>query len=130
MFEERLFNLVGVLHRITDPLMAENIPHELIGGLAVLIHVEEADPTHSTLTRHVDLMIRCPNLEKVKKLAAQHGFHFRHAAGLDMLLQALRKVPGMLCILFSAEKGSGRIRPRPIHPFAPKKKSYMDENCS
>ena len=41
MFEERLFDLVGVLHKITDALTAENIPHELIGGLAVLIHVKK-----------------------------------------------------------------------------------------
>src|SRR6266545_1756197 len=56
LFEERLFDLVGVLHRITDALTAEHISHELIGGLAVLIHVEEANPEHSTLTRDVDLM--------------------------------------------------------------------------
>jgi hypothetical protein len=58
LFEERLFDLVGVLHKITDALTAEGIPHELIGGLAVFVHVEEADPTHSTLTRDVDLMVR------------------------------------------------------------------------
>lgn len=45
VFEQRLFELVEVLHRITDTLSAEEIPHEVIGGLAVLIHVEEADPS-------------------------------------------------------------------------------------
>jgi hypothetical protein len=35
LFEERLFDLVGVLHRITDVLAEEGTPHELIGGLAV-----------------------------------------------------------------------------------------------
>jgi hypothetical protein len=44
LFEERLFDLVGVLHKITDALSSESIPHALIGGLAVLIHVEEANP--------------------------------------------------------------------------------------
>ena len=44
LFEERLFGLVGVLHKISDALTAEQIPHEVIGGLAVLIHVEEANP--------------------------------------------------------------------------------------
>jgi len=33
LFEERLFDLVGVLHKITDALTAEHISHELIGGL-------------------------------------------------------------------------------------------------
>ena len=55
VFEERLFNLVGILDKITEPLVAANIPHEVIGGLAVLIHVEEADPAHSVLTRDVEL---------------------------------------------------------------------------
>lgn len=44
MFEQRLFDLAGFLHRISGPLMAEGVAHELIGGLAVLVHVEEAIP--------------------------------------------------------------------------------------
>ena len=86
LFEERLFDLVGILHRITDALASEDIPHELIGGLAVLIHVEEANPGHSTLTRDVDLMVRRADLERIKDVGAKHGFRFRHTAGLDMLL--------------------------------------------
>ena len=42
MFEQRLFDLAGILHKIAGPLMAEGVPHELIGGLAVLVHVEDA----------------------------------------------------------------------------------------
>ena len=64
LFEERLFDLVGVLHKITDALTAERIAHELIGGLAVLIHVEEANPEYSTLTRDVDIMVRRADLER------------------------------------------------------------------
>jgi hypothetical protein len=56
--EQRLFDLTGVLHEITAPLSAEGVPHELRGGLAVLVHVEKADPVHTTLTRDVDLMIQ------------------------------------------------------------------------
>lgn len=44
LFEERLFELVGVLQRISEALTVGNIPHQLIGGLAVLVHVEEANP--------------------------------------------------------------------------------------
>jgi hypothetical protein len=125
MFEERLFSLVGVLHKITDPLMAENVPHELIGGLAVLVHVEEADPTHSTLTRDVDLMIRRSDLEKVKEIAARHGFHFRHAAGLDMLLYgASESAKNAVHLIFSGEK----VRPNqaaPNPPIRPEKKAIQ-----
>ncbi len=111
VFEERLFNLVGILYKITDPLAVANIPHEVIGGLAVLIHVEEADPAHSVLTRDVDLLIRRSDLEKVIVVAESQGFRFRHAAGLDMLLhggKAVNAVP----LLFTGEK----IKPIQVIP--------------
>jgi hypothetical protein len=119
MFEERLFDLVGVLHRITDALAAENIPHELIGGLAVLIHVEEADPAQTALTRDVDLMVRRSDLERIKQAAAKNGFRFRHAAGVDMLLYgSAESAKNAVHLIFSGEK----VRPNqatpnpPIHP--------------
>src|SRR5271157_5867470 len=122
MFEERLFDLVGVLHKITDALTAENIPHELIGGLAVLIHVEEADPAQTALTRDVDLMVRRSDLERIKEAAAKNGFRFRHAAGVDMLLYgATESAKNAVHLIFSGEK----VRPNqatPNPPILPEKK--------
>lgn len=86
LFEERLFDLVGILHKITDSLTLDQIPHEVIGGLAVLIHVEEANPEHTALTRDVDLMVRREDLERVKLAAARGGFRFRHTDGADLLI--------------------------------------------
>lgn len=105
VFEQRLVDPAGILCKITGPLMAEGVPHELIGGLAVLVHVEEADPEHSTLTRDVDPMIRWSELEKVTKIAARHRFRFRHAAGLDMLLYGgATSARNAAHLLFSGEK--------------------------
>ncbi len=111
VFEERLFNLVGILYKITDPLAAANIPHEVIGGLAVLIHVEEADPAHSVLTRDVDLLIRRSDLERVIAVAESQGFRFRHAAGLDMLLHG-GKAANAVHLLFTGEK----VKPSQVIP--------------
>ena len=80
LFEERLFELVGVLHRIADTLSAEHIPYEVTGGLAVLIHVEEVSPENSSLTRDVDLMVRRSDLDRIKEVAERSGFRFRNAA--------------------------------------------------
>jgi hypothetical protein len=110
VFEQRLFDLVGVLHKIAGPLAAGHVPHELVGGLAVLIHVEEADPAHSMLTRDVDLMIRRSGIARVIGIAEGCGFKFRHAADpparaarLDMLLHGdSAKTP--IQWLFSGEK--------------------------
>jgi hypothetical protein len=125
MFEQRLFDLVGVLHRITDPLMAANVPHELIGGMAVLVHVEEADPGQSTLTRDVDLMIQRSDLEKVKEIAARQGFRFRHAAGLDMLLHGPSdSAKNAVHLIFSGE----RVKPNQAAPnpsIQPERKAVL-----
>jgi hypothetical protein len=116
LFEERLFDLVGVLHKITDALMSEGIPHELIGGLAVLIHVEEANPEHSTLTRDVDLMVRRSDLERVKIAAAKNGFRYRHAGGEDMLLYGdTNTAKNAVHLVFSGEK----VRPNQATPNPP-----------
>ena len=123
LFEERLFDLISILHRITSPLMAEAVPHEVIGGLAVLIHLEEADPSQSTLTRDVDLMIRREDLEKVKTIAEQHGFRFRHSASLDMLLYGpSEKARNAVHLIFTGEK----VKPDQATanpPIQPEKKS-------
>jgi len=116
MFEKRLFDLVGVLHRIAVPLMAEDVAHEVIGGLAVLIHVEEAAPEHSVLTRDVDLMIQRSDLERVKEIAARHGFRFRHTAGLDMLIFGpAESARNAVHLIFSGEK----VRPQQAVPNPP-----------
>ena len=105
MFEERMFGLVESMQRITDALDASQIPYEVIGGLAVLIHVEEANPEYSALTRDVDLMVRREDLERVKKAAAGHGFRFRHAAGVDMLIySASNHAKDAIHLVFANEK--------------------------
>jgi hypothetical protein len=105
LFEERLFELVGVLHRITAVLSAEHISHELIGGLAVLVHVEEANPELSMLTRDVDLLVNRMDLERIKVAAAKSGFRLGHAAGRDMLLYgATESGRHAVHLIFSGEK--------------------------
>ena len=85
-FEKRIFELVDMLHRFSQPLRHAGIPHELVGGLAVYLYVEEVDPKAGALTRDVDVMVRREDLERIIEAAASSGFRYRHAAGLDMLM--------------------------------------------
>ncbi len=123
LFEERLFELVGILHKITHALTAEHIPHEVIGGLAVLIYVEEVNPEQTALTRDVDLMVRRLDLEHVKVAAAKQGFRFRHVAGVDMLIFGeTDSAKNAVHLIFSGEK----VRPNytePAPPIEPERKS-------
>ena len=78
-----------------------------------MIHVEEANPEHTSLTRDVDLMVRRPDLERIRVVAAQHGFQFRHAAGGDMLIYGEgRPARNAVHLIFSGEKA------RPNYPVA------------
>ncbi len=54
-FEERLFELVGVLRKIAEALEEGGVAYELIGGLAVFVHVDEVSSEHAMLTRDVNL---------------------------------------------------------------------------
>jgi hypothetical protein len=100
----------------------------LIGGLAVFVHVEEADPTHSTLTRDVDLMVRREDLARIKEAAAKNGFRFRHTAGPDMLLYGdADSAKNAVHLIFTGEK----VRPAqatPNPPIAPEKKRILGED--
>jgi hypothetical protein len=126
-FEERLFGLVAVLQKITEPLMAEDVPYELVGGLAVLVHVEAVDPEQSMLTRDVDLMVRRADLERVKEIAARHGFRYRHSAGLDMLMFGdTDRARNSVHLLFADESVRPGQAPNPtIHPEL---KSVLGQN--
>lgn len=86
LFEERLFAMVGVLERISLPLQQKQIPYELIGGGAVMLHVNRIEPSAVRNTKDVDIMIDRRDLDAIKTIAAEHGFTFRHAAGVDRLL--------------------------------------------
>lgn len=115
LFEERVFELIGTLQKLSVPLENAGVQHELVGGLAVFLHVENADSTHSSLTRDVDLMIEREDLPRVIAIAENHGFRFRHSAGLDMLLYGeTTSARNAIHLLFSGEKvKDSQLEPHP-----------------
>ena len=119
LFEQRVFELVGTLQKLSEPLEQAGLPHELVGGLAVFLHVENADSTHSSLTRDIDLMIRRDDLQRVITVAETNGFRFRHAAGIDMLLYGdTTSARHAVRLLFAGEKvkASQTVPNPPLNP--------------
>lgn len=76
------------MRRLHEALDQAGIPYEIIGGLAVFVHVERVDPSLSRLTRDIDAMIRRVDLPRVAEAVRAHGLVYRHVAGLDMLVDA------------------------------------------
>jgi hypothetical protein len=129
MFEERLFGLVEILDKVTDMFTAQGILYELIGGMAVAAQIEQVDRDQVMLTKDVDIMIRRCDLERVKEAAPRHGFHFRHTAGLDMLLYGEEKkaIRGVH-LIFSGEKIKPDQAPNP--PLAPERITVYGKEIS
>jgi hypothetical protein len=64
------------------------IPYQVIGGVAVYLHVDARDPLAARLTRDVDSAVRRQDLERIAIALAPYGFKLRHVAGVDMLVDA------------------------------------------
>src|SRR5450631_4050241 len=73
-WEEGLFDVLGVTEKITVPLTTQGIPHEIIGGLAVLIHVEASGAADGVMTLDSDVLIRRCDLPRVIEVAKANGF--------------------------------------------------------
>ena len=122
LFEERLFALVGTLERIAGPLAAEKIPYELIGGGAVMVQVNRVEPSAVRNTKDVDIMVYRADLERIKEVAGRHGFTFRHAAGLDMLLaHGETHARNAVHLIFAGEK----VTPAQAMPNPPLRPEYL-----
>ena len=84
LWEERLFDVLGVTEQITVPLTTQGILHEIIGGLVVLIHVEASGSAGGVMTLDSDVLIRRCDLPLVVEVAKENGFagscdRLRHA---------------------------------------------------
>ena len=108
VFEERLDQLFISMRRLHEALAEAGVPYEIIGGLAVFVHVERVDPALSRLTRDIDAMIRRVDLPRVAKAVRAHGLVYRHVAGLDMLVDAQNpKAKTAIHLIMAGE----RVRP-------------------
>jgi hypothetical protein len=109
MFEERLFGLVEILHKVADMFSAEGIQYEIIGGMAVAAHIERVDRDQVMLTRDVDLMIDRTDFEMLlygEEKKAIRGVH----------------------LLFSSEKVRPNQTPNP--PLAPERIAIYGKEVS
>lgn len=99
---ERLFQLADTLEQA---LSAAGIEYRVVGGLAVYLYVEEAEPDAGRLTRDVDIVVRREDLERIAAVVKPFGFEYRHVAGVDMLLD--REAPTAkraVHLVFAGEK--------------------------
>ena len=105
LFYEAVDELINVVNRLAELMAAARVPYELVGGMAVFFHVRSISEENARLTNDVDVAIRRADLDALKELAPRYGFLYRHAAGIDMLVDAeKRTAKGAIHFVFSGEK--------------------------
>ena len=101
-FVEQLF---AVMTRFTDALAKAAIEYRLVGGMAVLLHVRDRDPTAARLTNDVDVAVKRTDLEAIIRAVEPFGFNFRHVAGVDMLVDSAKpSARSAIHLVFVGEK--------------------------
>ena len=113
LFYAEVDQLLSVVDRLGRLMQDAGIPYQLVGGMAVFLHVRAVSEENARLTNDVDVAIRRTDLGRLKQLAPLHGFEYRHAAGIDMLTDGeKRKAKGAIQFVFSGEK----VRPEYLAP--------------
>jgi hypothetical protein len=112
-YEKHVEQLVEVAGRFAAALSQAGIEYRIVGGLAVYLHVNTIDPLAARLTRDIDAAIRRTDIQKIAQLVKPFGLEFRHAAGVDMLVDALApKARSAVHFIFVSEK----VRPEYLEP--------------
>jgi hypothetical protein len=87
-FERGVEQIIDIVRRFAGALAEAGIPYRVVGGLGVFLHIERVDPLLARLTRDVDVAVARADLQRIREVVAAHGLAYRHAAGVDMFVDA------------------------------------------
>jgi len=128
---ERMIRAVEKVHerleRATTALQKAGIPYAVAGGNAVAAWVSTIDEAAIRNTQDVDIVLRRDDLPSAIIVLEGDGFHYRHAAGLDMFLDGPNaKARDAVHIVFAGEK----VRDEYVLPAPQVSDSVMQKNKS
>jgi hypothetical protein len=104
-FENKVDQLFEVASRLAKALSQAGIEYRVVGGFAAYMHVNELEPMAARLTRDIDVAIDRADLDAIIEATRPYGFRYRHAAGVDMLVDAeAPKAHSAVHLLFIGEK--------------------------
>ena len=89
-YDQHVEQLFEVLKRVTSALQAAGIEYRVVGGVAVFLHVSEKDPLAARMTRDIDMAVDRRDLDRIADAVRPFGFEYRHVAGVDMLVDAVK----------------------------------------
>ena len=118
-YDRHVQQLFDVISRLAQAFAQAGIEYRVVGGVAVFLHVHEHDPLAARLTRDVDIAVDRHDLDAIVEAVRPLGFQYRHAAGVDMLIDTREpRARSAVHLLFVREK----VRPEylePVPDFSP-----------
>jgi hypothetical protein len=118
-YDRHVEQLLGTVRRLAESLERAGITYRVIGGVAVFLHVHERDPGAARSTRDVDIAVERARLDALIEAVRPLGLVYRHAAGVDMLVDVREpKARSAVHLIFVREK----VRPdyvEPVPDFSP-----------
>jgi hypothetical protein len=87
-WDRHVDQLLDTVRRLAQALSLAGIDYRVIGGVAVFLHVSGRDPRAARSTRDVDLAVDRTHLGAIVDAVRPLGLEHRHAAGVDMLVNA------------------------------------------
>jgi hypothetical protein len=111
VYDIHIGKLNDTVRRLHAMVERAGIEYRVIGGLAVFLHVSTRDMDHARATNDIDVAVDRRALARIAEIANQYGFRYRHASGVDMLVDAVdrRNAPGIHFVFV-------REKVRPEHP--------------
>jgi hypothetical protein len=112
-YDTHVEQLGDSIRRLAEAFERAGIEYRVIGGLAVFFHVAARDPDAARATRDVDVAVDRADLAAIVEAVRPLGLVHRHAAGLDMLVDARRpSARSAVHLVFVREK----VRPDYLEP--------------
>lgn len=85
-YDRHVEQLFDVLSRLAKALFEAGVEYRIVGGVAVFLHVHDKDPLAARATRDIDIAVDRRNLSVIAEAVQAFGFEYRHAAGVDLLV--------------------------------------------
>lgn len=112
-YDAHVEQLRDTVRRLAEAFARAGIEYRVIGGLAVFFHVAARDPGAARATRDVDVAVNRADLAAIIEAVRPIGFVHRHAAGVDMLVDARHpSARSAVHLVFAREK----VRPHYVEP--------------
>jgi hypothetical protein len=112
-YDKHLDQLTATAARVCNALRQAGVAYRVVGGLAVLSHVQSRDPLAARLMKDVDLSVNRADLPRITNAVRSIGLVHRHVAGEDMLVDAeAPQARSGVHLLFAGEK----VRPTDLEP--------------